>query len=67
MKKLFHILCFLCTAAALSTAAFADAALPPPGYQIREAMETPIVPIILAVIIIAIVVLVKVIRARKRK
>ena len=66
MKKLFTAVFFSLCLLFFSTAAIADAALPPPEYRLRELMENAIVPILIAVVIIAIGVLVKVLKSRKK-
>lgn len=66
MKKLLSAALFSLCMYVIRTAAFADAALPPPGYRFRAFMETALAPIIIAVVIIAVVVLVKVLRSRKK-
>lgn len=65
MKKLNAVLLAVLSMLALTLPAYADAALPPPGYRIRAALENVLVPVIVAVVIIAIVVLVKVIKSRR--
>ena len=65
MKKLLPAVSFFLCAVFLSTAAFADAALPP-GYQVREKLESVLLPIVIAVVIV-VGVLIKVLKSRKRK
>ena len=66
MKKLLSAVSFALCAVFLSTAAFADAALPP-GYQVREKLENALLPILIAVVIVVVGVLIKVLKSRKPK
>lgn len=67
MKKLVTLVISVLLTLALSTAALADAAPIPPGWQMRQFLSRPIVPVILAVLIIAIVILVKAIVKKRRQ
>ena len=65
MKKLLPAVSFFLCAVFLSTAAFADAALPP-GYQVREKLENVLLPIVIAVVIVVAGVLIKVLKSKKK-
>ena len=65
MKKVYTAALLLLSILCLRTAAFADAAPIPRFYRLNQALESPLVPLIIAIVIIAVVILVKVLRRKK--
>ena len=66
MKKAVSAALLALCMLALSTAAYADAALPP-NYQLRQTLENVIAPIVIAVVIIVIGIVVKVLKNKHKK